>query len=147
MKGFVCEVCGFISINGSAPENCPVCGAPKTSFKEKEDAINTAKDINNPSELKEKHIPVIVGVKKDDSKPEGTLNVDVKIGEIPHPMQAKHYIMYIDSYMDNEFVSRATLSPDKSEPEAVFHLKSKIGKFQAIAHCNLHGAWLGTKNL
>ena len=44
MKGFVCKVCGFISINGSAPDNCPVCHAPKTSFEERDDAIKTAKD-------------------------------------------------------------------------------------------------------
>lgn len=39
MGGFVCKVCGYISINGSAPDNCPVCGAPKASFLEKGDAI------------------------------------------------------------------------------------------------------------
>ena len=38
MKGYVCKICGFISINGSAPDKCPVCGAPKTAFEEK-DAI------------------------------------------------------------------------------------------------------------
>ena len=54
MKGFVCKICGFISINGSAPEKCPVCGAPKKAFEEKEGAVKTAKDVNNLSELEKK---------------------------------------------------------------------------------------------
>jgi rubrerythrin len=28
----VCEICGFV-IEGDAPDNCPVCGAPKDKFK------------------------------------------------------------------------------------------------------------------
>jgi rubrerythrin len=29
---YVCQVCGYIS-DGKAPDNCPVCGAPKTKFQ------------------------------------------------------------------------------------------------------------------
>jgi len=42
MKGQVCKVCGFISIKGEAPDNCPVCGAPKTAFLVKDDAIKNS---------------------------------------------------------------------------------------------------------
>ena len=55
MKGLVCKVCGFIAISGKAPEKCPVCGADKISFAEKEDAIKTPKDTNNLTELEKKH--------------------------------------------------------------------------------------------
>lgn len=147
MKGFVCKVCNFISINGSAPEACPVCGAPKTSFEEKENAIKTAKDINNLSELEKKHIPVITLAKKCELIPEGCQDVHVKVGEMQHPMQSEHYIMYIDFYIENEFISRVSLSPDKPNPAATFHLKAKSGKLQAIALCNLHGAWIKEINL
>jgi rubrerythrin len=30
---YVCDVCGHTHVNG-APHKCPVCGAPKTKFKE-----------------------------------------------------------------------------------------------------------------
>ena len=142
MKGFVCKVCGFISINGSAPEKCPVCGAPKTSFEEKEDAIKTPKDVNNLTELEKKHVPVITVVKKCGLIPEGCQDVHVKMGEIQHPMQPEHYITHIDFYIDNEFISRVKLTPDKLNPAAALHLKAQSGKLTVIELCNLHGAWI-----
>ena len=142
MKGFVCKVCGFISINGKAPENCPVCHAPKTAFQEKEDAIKTPQDPNNLTELEKKHIPVITIVKKCGLIPEGCQDVHAKIGEIQHPMQPEHYIVHIDFYIDNEFISRMILTPDKLNPAAALHLKVTSGKFTAIELCNLHGAWI-----
>ena len=141
MNGFVCKVCGFVSINGSAPDKCPVCGAPKTSFEEKEDAINTPKDANDLTELEKKHVPVIIVVKTCGLIPGGCQDVHVKMGEIQHPMQPEHYIMHIDFYIDNEFVSRVILTPDKLNPAAALHLKAQSGKLTVIALCNLHGAW------
>ncbi|MBU2505011.1 MAG: hypothetical protein KKB89_04350, partial [Candidatus Omnitrophica bacterium] len=76
MKGYVCKICKFISINGSAPEKCPVCGAPKTAFEEREDAIKTPQDESNLTELEKKHIPVITVVKA--------------CGLIPHGCQDAH---------------------------------------------------------
>ncbi|MFC1658599.1 desulfoferrodoxin family protein [Candidatus Omnitrophota bacterium] len=147
MKGFVCKVCGFISINGQAPEKCPVCGAPKTSFEEKEDAIKTPKDANNLTELEKKHIPVITIVKKCGLIPEGCQDAHVKIGEIQHPMLAEHYITYIDFYIDNEFISRVQLTPDKLNPAAALHIKAASGKLTVIEHCNLHGSWVSQADL
>ena len=142
MKGFLCKVCGFISINGSAPENCPVCGAPRTSFEEKEEAVKTPKDANNLTELEKKHIPVITIVKKCGLIPEGCQDVHVKMGQIQHPMQEEHYIMHIDFYIDNEFISRVKLTPEKLNPAAALHLKAESGKLSVIELCNLHGAWI-----
>ena len=147
MKGYVCKVCKFISINGSAPDKCPVCGAPKTAFEEKENAVLTAKDANNLTELEKKHIPVITVVKKCGLIPEGCLDVHVKMGQIQHPMQADHYIVHIDFYIDNEFISRVILTPDKLNPAAALHLKAESGKLTAIELCNLHGAWINETNL
>ena len=37
-KQFICTVCGYVHEGDEAPEKCPVCGAPKSAFKEvKED--------------------------------------------------------------------------------------------------------------
>lgn len=141
MKGFVCKVCGYISINGSAPENCPVCHAPKASFSEKEDAVKSPADANNLNELEKKHIPVITVVKKCGLIPDGCQDVHVKVGEVRHPMQAAHSIQHIDFYIDSEFAARVILTPDKLNPAAALHLSAKSGKLTAIELCNLHGAW------
>lgn len=147
MKGFVCKVCGFISIDGSAPDKCPVCGAPKTSFQEKKDAIKTPQDVNNLTELEKKHIPVITIVKKCGLIPESCQDVHVKMGQIQHPMQPEHYIMHIDFYIDNKFISRVILTPDKLNPAAAFHIKVTSGRLSVIELCNLHGAWINEVNL
>jgi len=140
MKGIVCNVCGYISITGSAPDKCPVCGAPRTSFQEKPDAIKTAKDEAN---LSEKHTPVITVVKKCGLIPEGCHDVHVKVGEVTHPMLREHYIKAIDFYLDNDFLARVHLTPEKLNPAAALHLKAEKGKLSAIEHCNIHGSWIG----
>ena len=147
MKGFVCGVCAFISLKGSAPEKCPVCGAPKTSFEEKEDAIKTPADPGSLSELEKKHVPVITLVKKCGLIPEGCQDVHVKMGEIQHPMQQDHYINHIDFYIDKEFLSRVILTPEKLNPAAALHLKVESGKLSVVELCNLHGAWIKETDL
>ncbi|MDN5345605.1 MAG: hypothetical protein PWQ73_102, partial [Petrotoga sp.] len=32
-KIFICDVCGY-TVEGEAPEKCPVCGAPRSKFVE-----------------------------------------------------------------------------------------------------------------
>lgn len=147
MKGYVCKVCMYISINGSAPAKCPVCGAPKTAFEEKENAILTPKDPKNLTELEKKHIPVIKVVKICGLIPEGCQDAHVRIGETQHPMQPEHSIQHIDFYIDKEFIARVHLTPDKLNPAAALHLKAKSGRFAAIELCNLHGAWISEVNL
>ncbi|MBN1354225.1 MAG: hypothetical protein JW994_06125 [Candidatus Omnitrophica bacterium] len=147
MKGYVCKICSFISINGSAPEKCPVCGAPKAAFEEKEEAVKTPNDSNNLTELEKKHIPVITVVRKCGLIPEGCTDVHVKMGEIQHPMEAKHYIMHIDFYIDKELISRIMLTPDKLNPAGALHIKAKGGRLTVIELCNLHGAWIKETDL
>lgn len=147
MKGFVCKVCSFISIDGSVPEKCPVCGAPKTSFEEKQDAINTPQDSNNMTELEKKHVPLITIVRKCGLIPQGCIDVHVKMGEIQHPMQPEHYITHIDFYIDNKFISRVQLTAEKLNPAAALHLKTESGKISAVERCNLHGAWISEVEL
>ena len=144
MKGFACKVCRFISINGNAPDKCPVCGAPKTSFQEKDDAIKTAKD---DEKLKEKHTPVITVVRQCELILDGCIDVHVKVGEVIHPMLPEHHIMHIDFYIDNEFISRIHLTPGKLNPAGTLHLKVASGKLSVIEFCNLHGAWINEENL
>jgi len=141
MNGLVCGVCGYVSIDGAAPDNCPVCRAPKTSFQEK-DAIKTPKD-EGP---KEKHVPVIKVVHQCGLIGDGCIEIHVKIGEVPHPMEAAHYIVWVDFYINKKWVERVHLSPDCS-PAAAAHLKSTEGKLTAIEFCNLHGHWISEVDL
>lgn len=40
-KKFICTVCGYIHEGTEAPDQCPICKAPKSKFKEMEDVGNT----------------------------------------------------------------------------------------------------------
>ncbi|MFC1631433.1 desulfoferrodoxin family protein [Candidatus Omnitrophota bacterium] len=147
MKGIICKTCGYIAINGIAPEACPVCGSPRSAFEEKDDAIKTAQDQNNLTELEKKHIPVITVVKKCGLIPEGCVDVHVKMGEIQHPMQAEHYITHIHFYLDKEYIGRVDLTPDKLNPAAALHLKASSGKLSVVENCNIHGNWINEADL
>lgn len=140
MKGYVCKVCSYISIDGSAPDKCPVCGAPKTAFEEK-DAIKTPQDPKNLTDGEKKHVPVVTILRKCGLIPDCT-DVHVKMGEIQHPMEVGHYIVHIDFYVDKEFLSRIILTPERLNPAGALHLKVKSGKLSVIELCNLHGAWI-----
>ena len=146
MEGFVCKVCGFIAIDGKAPENCPVCGAPKSAFTEKEDAIKTA-GSSSVGETEKKHIPVIIIERKCGLIPDGCLDVNIKVGEITHPMLPEHFIIHIDSYIDKNFISRVVFKPEKLNPATALHLKVKAGRLTVIATCNVHGSWLSEADL
>ncbi|MBC7190565.1 desulfoferrodoxin, partial [Candidatus Aerophobetes bacterium] len=62
----------------------------------------------------------------------------VKVGSIPHPMEEKHYIEWIEVQTD-EKVLRQFLSPGKV-PEAEFSVKKEKVK-SAREYCNVHGLW------
>jgi len=147
MKGFVCGVCGYVAIDGSAPEHCPVCFAPKEKFSEKQDALKTPKDIATIGESEKKHIPQISVNKKCGLVPAGCVDVSVKVGEIIHPMLPEHFIMHIDFYVDNKYVSRVILTPDKLNPAATLHFKGTGSKVQVVELCNVHGAWFNEASL
>ncbi|MFH1380222.1 MAG: desulfoferrodoxin family protein [bacterium] len=141
MEGFVCKMCGYVAINGRAPEKCPVCGAPKTAFDKKSDALKTDQEKTEKGESEKKHIPAITVVKKCGLI-EGCVDVHVRVGEILHPMLKEHFIGSIDFYINKEFISRVTLNPEVLNPAAALHLKVQKGTVSAIEHCNLHGAWI-----
>lgn len=142
MKAFVCKVCGYVAINGVVPEKCPVCGAPKEAFQEKENALNTAKDKNNLTETEKKHVPVIKVTELCGLITGNCEDINVKVGEVEHPMLSNHYIVHIDFYIDKEFVSRVILTPEKLNPAAAIHIKPRQGTVTVITLCNVHGAWI-----
>ena len=142
MSTFVCKLCGHVAFN-QAPDRCPVCGAPKTSFAENPAAI---KKPANPAVLAEgdkKHIPQIVVNRECGLIPGGgCLDVHVKVGEIEHVMEEKHFIRFIDCYLDYKFIARIEFAPAGCHPAAALHVKTAKGKFTAIENCNVHGSWM-----
>jgi superoxide reductase len=85
---------------------------------------------NKVDASKEKHVPVI------EKLPDG---FKVKVGGIPHPMEEKHYIEWIELLADGK-VYRQFLKPGVA-PEAIFNIKAT--NVTAREHCNIHGLWEG----
>ena len=79
-------------------------------------------------EGKEKHVPVIEKVNG---------GYKVKVGSTPHPMEAKHWIQWIELHAGN-MLMRQYLNPGDA-PEATF--KTDATEVVAREHCNVHGLW------
>jgi superoxide reductase len=62
----------------------------------------------------------------------------VTIGSTLHPMEAEHYIEWIE-YIVNGQVCRKNLKPEDT-PEAVFKLIDSPN-YTVRAYCNIHGLW------
>ena len=115
---YKCGACGNIVevVHGGAGE-LVCCGQPMEKLSAK------AADVG-----KEKHVPVI-------EKVDG--GIKVKIGAVPHPMEEKHYIEWIEVIADGR-AYRQFLSPGQP-PEAIFYIKPTA--LTAREHCNIHGLW------
>jgi superoxide reductase len=119
---YKCNVCGnIIQINfvGGGPLVC--CGQPMQLLKE-----------NTTDAAQEKHVPVIEKTKT---------GFKVKIGSVPHPMEASHYIQWIEIIADGKSY-KEFLKPGM-KPEAEFCVTAK--KIIAREYCNLHGLWKAEK--
>lgn len=117
---YKCEACGNIVevLHGGAGE-LVCCGEPMKLLTE-----------NTTDASKEKHVPVI-------EKIDG--GYKVKVGSVAHPMEAKHYIEWIELLADGK-AYRQFLDPGMA-PEATFLIKA--GSVSAREHCNIHGLWKG----
>ncbi|TAH65192.1 MAG: desulfoferrodoxin [Anaerolineaceae bacterium] len=118
-KFYRCRACGNIIeklYDSGVPVVC--CG------EEMEELV-----ANTVDAAKEKHVPSVSVV--------GNI-VQVDVGDVLHPMEEKHYIMWI--YLHTKKGSqRKDLLPGE-EPKAVFALDDD----EVIAvyeYCNLHGLW------
>ena len=97
-----CNICGNIVEVLHVGARQPVCcGQPMELLKEKTEDVG-----------KEKHVPVI---EKTET------GVKVKVGSVPHPMEEKHYIEWIEVITDGR-VYRKFLTPG-DRPEAEFMIK------------------------
>ncbi len=77
----------------------------------------------------EKHIPEVI---KEGSK------AVIKVGSIEHPMEEKHYIMWISVTTDKR-VLEYELKPN-TKPQITINLEEEE-ILEVFAYCNLHGLW------
>jgi superoxide reductase len=113
-----CKECGnIIEVVHASGGDLVCCGQPMELLTEK------VTDVGN-----EKHVPVIEKT---------ATGVKVKVGAIPHPMEEKHYIEWIELFADDA-VYRKYLKPG-DKPEAEFCVSAK--KLSARDYCNVHGLW------
>jgi superoxide reductase len=93
-----CGVCGNITMVVNASGGTMVCcGQPMTLQVEKTDDVG-----------KEKHVPVI------ERTPTG---IRVRLGSVPHPMEEKHYIQWIEVISGDSLFVQALKPGHKPEAE------------------------------
>jgi len=138
MAIFICSVCGHIEF-GKAPDKCPVCMSPQEKYAQNDNVFIESEEKSKEAAIK--HIPSITINKECKLIPElSCADIIVRIGKAIHPMEAAHYIRFIDCYVDDAYVSRVMLSPGVFAG-ACFHLKTKGNKVRIVENCNIHGYW------
>ena len=118
LEVYKCSICGIIvEVVHSGAGAMICCGKNMDRVTE-----------NTTDAATEKHVPVI---ELDD----GT--VTVKVGDVAHPMEAAHYIEWIELLVEDK-VYRQYLQA--GEPAQVtFNVSAAT--VTARAYCNLHGLW------
>ncbi len=115
---YKCEICGnMVEVVHAAAGTLVCCGQNMTLLKE-----------GTTDAAVEKHVPAVEKVAE---------GFKVRVGEVAHPMEEKHYIEFIELIVDGK-VCRRYLNPGEL-PEAVFNIKAESAV--AREYCNLHGLW------
>ncbi|MGB9712690.1 MAG: desulfoferrodoxin [Dissulfurimicrobium sp.] len=117
---YKCEICGnMVEMVHDGVGQLVCCGQPMKLMEE-----------NIVDASREKHVPVI-------EKVDG--GYKIKVGSVPHPMEEKHYIEWIELIADGR-AYREFLKPG-DKPEAFFCIDAT--NITAREYCNLHGLWKG----
>jgi desulfoferrodoxin-like iron-binding protein len=144
MKLFICQECGHMEFN-SPVDKCQICMSEK--FNENNNVFKESEQKSQGKETSDKHVPLITISEQCGLIPDmGCVDIMVRIGKTLHPSEEKHFIQFIDCYLDDKFISRASLSPQVN-PAACFHLKTKGKKVTIVENCNIHGYWIEQANL
>ena len=118
LQVYKCMICGnMVEMVHEGVGELVCCGQPMKLMEE-----------NSVDAAKEKHVPVIERV-------DGGFKV--KVGSVPHPMEEKHYIEWIELIV-GEAAYRQFLNPGDA-PEAFF--KVDAWPVTAREYCNIHGLW------
>lgn len=108
--------------------------------------VNIPKDMNDMTELEQKHTPVISAPAK--VKRNEIFSVTVEIGKYKtHPNEPVHFIEWVELYSGDTFLYRISLSGSLSYPKITVpvSLAHADGPLKAWTKCNIHGLWEGEK--
>ena len=115
---YKCEVCGnIVEVLHAGVGQLVCCNKPMRLFEE-----------NTVDAATEKHVPVVATTEA---------GIKVAVGEVPHPMEDKHYIEWVQ-ILAGDKAYRIFLNPGET-PEGTFD--SPQGKVIAREYCNIHGLW------
>ena len=118
LEVYKCNVCGnIVEVLHAGGGQLVCCGQPMQLMEEKTEDVG-----------REKHVPVV-------ERTNGSIKV--KVGSVPHPMEEKHYIEWIEVVADGN-ICRKFLKPG-DKPEAEFSIVAE--KVTAREYCNIHGLW------
>ena len=116
---YKCEICGnIVEVLHSGIGELVCCEAPM----KRQDERTEDKGL-------EKHVPV---VEKTES------GIKVKVGSVAHPMEAGHYIEWIQVISDGKSYRKFLRAEDA--PEAEFPVNDE--NLLVREYCNLHGLWI-----
>lgn len=123
---YKCNICGnvveVLTVGGG---ELVCCGQPMKLLAEK------TKD-----EGREKHVPVVEALPAKVCQ--GKDGFRIKVGEIPHPMEEKHFIEWIEIQTKDGKIGKKFLKPG-DKPEAEFYTRMEISEVRI--YCNIHGLW------
>jgi superoxide reductase len=108
--------------------------------------VNEPEDLENPSDLEKKHMPVIEA--PDSVKVGECFEVKVEVGRLlEHPNEHNHFIQFINLYADDTFLARADFTAVATCPVATLNvaLQHPAEELRVYERCNLHGTWVGRK--
>jgi superoxide reductase len=115
---YKCNICGnIVEVLHTGVGQLVCCGQPMELLTEKTTDVGL-----------EKHVPVIERLNG---------KIKIKVGSVPHPMEEKHYIEWVEIIADSR-VYRRFLKPG-NKPEAEFEITAK--KLEVREYCNIHGLW------
>lgn len=118
LEVYKCNICGnIVEVLTAGGGELVCCGQPMKLMTE-----------NTVDAAKEKHVPVVEAVAGGFA---------VKVGDVAHPMEEKHYIEWIELIADGKAYRQFLKPGDK--PEATFNLVAQ--QVSAREYCNLHGLW------
>jgi superoxide reductase len=117
---YKCMVCGnIVEVLHEGVGTLVCCGQPMVKMAEKVEEAG-----------REKHLPVVERIGS------GTL---IKVGSIPHPMEEKHYIEWIEAFKKNGQAWRVFLKPgDAPEAKIDWNIDELL---EVREYCNIHGLW------
>lgn len=117
IKFYKCPICGnVIEVIEGNIANIRCCGQMM------EEIIANATDA-----AVEKHVPVYEKIEDE---------IIVKVGEVEHPMEKEHYIMWIAQVTQNK-VTKVKLYPEQETQTRFPYIPGST----IYAYCNKHGLW------